>query len=319
MPLQSARDFHIDQPLSNVMVGRRAPGGIVNDLVPIVTVTKQSNVYYKSNYLDNLRYEPGLTARAPGTKSREVDFTVSSDTYFAKNYALGARITDEDEANADDILRLRARKAQLVTDRLQIDYEARVAGLADAATSVATVFHVTTPWSNLAGGRPYTDITSVIQFFQDATTLKPNVAIIPNGVMTSIRNSDQVRDMLFGTNGGVATDQQVANLLGLSRILVPAIYVNTFGIKETFIGSATKSPIWSGKIWLAYVGDLTAGQEQDTWISAFRWTNPLFSQPWAVRTFPHDDEAGSQKIEASYYQGEKVVSKDLAIKIDSVI
>lgn len=319
MALQQGRDLHIDAVLSGIMVGRRPARGIVNDLVPIVPVGKQSDIYMKSNYKEHLLWQPGLSSMAKGAKSREVYFSVSSDTYYAQHYGLGGFWYDEDAVNADDPVRLRQRTATRVTDALLLDYEARVATLANVAGNVSTTTHVATAWSNVTGSRPFSDLSTYIENFRALTTIRPNVAIIPEQVMSPIRRSDEVRDMLFGDRGGVATDDQIATLLKLDRILVPEVFVNTAGIGETLIGSGTATPVWGNKAFLAYVADLKGQDEQDTWISAFRWTNPLFGVPFAIRAFPHNDERGSQKVEASYYQTEKVISTDLGMAIDSVI
>lgn len=319
MALQTGRDLHIDAVLSGIMVGRRPKGGIVDQLVPVINVNKQSNVYYKSNYKDHLLWADGLTTRAKGAESREIYFTVSSDTYYAKNYALGGRVFDEDVVNEDDPIKLRQRTAGRVTDRLMLDYEMRVAKLANVSTNVSTTTHVATAWSNVTGSRPFNDLATQIENFRAATTQRPNIAIIPEQVMTTVRRSDEVRDMLFGDRGGVATDDQIANLLKLDRILVPELFVNTAGIGETAIGSGTVAPAWGNKVFLAYVANLQGQDEEDTWISAFRWTDPLFGVPFAIRVFSHDDKRRSQKMEAAYYQDEKVVSSDLAMAIDSVI
>jgi hypothetical protein len=133
-----------------------------------------------------------------------------------------------------------------------------------------------------------------------------------------VRRNDQIRDMLFGDRGGVATDHQIANLLKLDRILVPEIFINSAGVGETLAGSGEVHPVWGNKVFLAYVGDLQSQDPQDTWFTAFRWTDPAFGVPFAIRAFPHNDERRSQKVEASYYQTEKVISPDLGMAIDSV-
>lgn len=319
MALQQGRDLHIDAVLSGIMVGRKPMGGIVQSLVPVIPVNKQSNVYYKSNYKDHLLWQDGLTLRAKGAKSREIFFQVSSDTYYAQNYALGGRWFDEDVVNEDDPIRLRQRTAGRVTDRLMLDYEARVAKLANLSTSVSTTTHVATAWSNVTGSRPFSDLSTYVENFRELTTLRPNVIIAPEQIMTNVRRSDEVRDMLFGDRGGVATDDQIANLLKIDTILVPEMFVNTAGVGETFAGSGTIAPVWGNKIFLAYVADINGQDEEDTWITAFRWTDPSFGVPFAIRAFAHDDERRSQKIEASYYQNEKVISSDLGMAIDSVI
>lgn len=319
MALQQGRDLHIDAVLSGIMVGRKPKGGIVQQLVPVIPVAKQSNIYYKSQYKDHLLWQDGLTTRAKGAKSREIFFTVSSDTYYAQNYALGGRWFDEDVVNEDDPIRLRQRTAGRITDRLMLDYEARVAKLANLSTSVSTKYSVSTPWSNVTGSRPFSDISDRMEDFRELTTLRPNIGIVPEQVMQKIRKSDEVRDMLFGDRGGVATDDQIAGLLKLDRILVPELFVNTAGIAETALGSGTIAPVWGNKMFLAYVADINGVDEEDTWISAFRWTDPTFGVPFAIRAFQHDDERRSQKIEASYYQTEKVISPDLGFAIDSII
>jgi hypothetical protein len=319
MALQQGRDLHIDAVLSGIMVGRRPPQGIVNALVPIIPVNKQSNIYMKSNYKEALQYVPGLTNRARGAKSREIYFTVSSDTYYAQNFALGGRWYDEEVVNADDPIRLRQRTARQVTDRLQLDYEARVASIANVSTNVFTTYHVATPWSNVTGSRPFSDLSDRVEDFREITTLRPNVLILPEQVAQKVRKSDEVRDILFGDRGGVATDDQIAALLKVERILVPEVFVNTVQPGQTAIGSGVANPVWGNKAFLAYVADLNGAEEQDTWITAFRWTDPSFGVPFAIRAFPHDDERRSQKVEASYYQQEKVISSDLGFAIDSVI
>lgn len=319
MALQQGRDLHIDAVLSGIMVGRRPSQGIVNDLVPIIPVNKQSNIYMKSNFREALQWVPNLTSRARGAKSREVYFSVSSDTYYAQNYALGGRWFDEEAANADDPIKLRLRTARQVTDRLQVDYEARVAALANVSTNVGTTHHVATPWSNVTGSRPFSDLSDDVEAFRELTTVRPNILILPEQVAQKVRKSDEVRDILFGDRGGVATDQQIAALLKVDRILIPEIFVNTVQPGQTQIGSGVANPVWGNKAFLAYVADLNSAEEQDTWITAFRWTDPTFGVPFAIRAFPHDDERRSQKVEASYYQQEKVISSDLGWAIDSVI
>ena len=40
----TARDVHIDRPLSNLVVGFEPSGTIVQDFLPIVNVAKQSSI-----------------------------------------------------------------------------------------------------------------------------------------------------------------------------------------------------------------------------------------------------------------------------------
>lgn len=318
MSLATGRDLHIDTVLSNIVIGRRPQGYIADQLLPVLNVRKQSDIYYKRNWRENFQYQPNLTARAPGTKSKEVFWTVSSDTYFAKNYALSTHWTTEDEVNADDSILLNQESAEYVTDRLLIDYEARVAGVANTAANVATTTQISTAWSNHTGSAPFDDLSNEIENFRVRTGYRPNVMVVPEQIATHLRRSAQFADKLFGDRGGIATDEQIASLLKVNKILVPEIMVNTFDVGETLAGSASLAPVWGNYVHLAYVSPLP-GRKVDTWMQAFRWTDPRFGVPFAIRRFPFDTEELKQKIEAAYYQDEKIVSSDLATRIESVI
>lgn len=318
MPLQTGRDLHVDRVMSNILIGRRPSGYIADQIVPILGVSKQSDLYYKTNRFWGQQYEPGLTARAPGTEARKVSFAVSSDTYYAKNYALGADWPVEDEVNADEVLDWANQHATLVTDRLLMDFEMRVAALADTAANVSTTVQVATAWSNASGSKPIDDLDNQISAFRDITGVSPNLAIIPDTVYRRMRQSDQVRDLLFGDRGGVVTEQNLASLINVGKVLIPSVQVNTYGTGETQLGSVSLAKAWPNKVWLAHVSPLP-GRMVDTWVQGFRWTSPMFGTPWAIQRYPFDPKKKIYGLEASYYQDEKVVSPDLAMRIESVI
>jgi hypothetical protein len=274
-------------------------------------------MYYKFAHLEWYRYEAGLTARAPGTEAKKVHMTVSSDTYFAKNYALGTDWPVEDEVNADAVLQWARSSALYVADRLMMDYEYRVAQLAVTSANVATIFLASSGW-NSAGRTALTDLESWKQSFKDLTGLYPNTLIMTRDVLSKLRLNDQFRDVLFGDRGGVVTAQQVGGLLDIPNVLVPETQVNT--AVEVDPQTGTLSDVWNtnnGNLWLARI-DTMAGMFTDTWLQAFRWTSPLFNVPMAVQRYPFDAKKKIYELDISYYQDEKVVSSDLAIRVSSL-
>jgi len=317
MPAPSTgRDLHIDVPLSNVVVGRRPEGFIADQLLPITSVDKQSNVYYKFQHKEWFRHESGLTLRAPSTEAKKVHMTVTSDTYYAPNYALGTDWPVEDEVNADAVLQWARSSALFLADRLMMDYEMRIAALAVASANVATVFVAGSGW-NTAARTAYTDLLTWKDGFKDITGLMPNTMIIPRKVMSKLRVNDQFRDLLYGDRGGVVTAQQIGALVGIPNVLEPESQVNT--AVEVDPQGGTFADIWegNGNIWMARINPL-AGMFTDTWMQAFRWTSPLFGTPMAVQRYPFDARKKNYGIEVSYYQAEKVVSTDLAIRVSSL-
>lgn len=312
------RDLHIDAPLSNIIVNRRPVGFIADALVPVINVSKRSDMYWVRNHLENRMYQPNFTARAPKTAPKNVGFSVSSDNYFAKEYALGFDAAIEDIVNADEAIDIMRSGAELLTDLLMIDYEMRIAEIANNAANLGTTTNIGTPWSNVSVSRPITDLQEQIELFRQRTGLKPNLVILPERVAFYVRKADETRDLLFGDRGGQATDQQIASLLGVSQILVPMAQVNTAGIGETLAGSGTLSDIWGNYAWLVH-RQPGIGRNMDTWLQAFRWTNPMFGVPMAVTRLPYDPKTKVEAIQVSYYQDEKVVSPDLAVRVESVI
>jgi hypothetical protein len=314
----TGRDLHVDVPLSNVVVGRRPAGFIADQLLPITPVSKQSDMYYKFNHGEGRRYEADLTARAPGTEAKKVHMTVSSDTYFAKNYALATDWPVEDAVNADEVLAWAESNAMMLTDRLMMDYERRVADTAVDTTAVYSVTTINTAWSNTTGSRPLDDMLNLKESYRQWSGEQPNLAVIPEQVMTYLRRNDQLRDILYGDGGGMVSEQQMANLLGVQRVLVPVSQINTFGETETINGSWSLADVWGNHFWFAKV-NLLSGRYTDTWINAFRWTSPMLGVPFAVQRHPYDTRRKAFDIEVGYYQSEKIISSDLAVRVASVI
>lgn len=314
----TGRDLHVDMPLSNIVVGRRPEGFIADQLLPITPVSKQSDIYYKFRHGEGRRYVPDLDVRAPGTSARKVHMTVSSDTYYAKNFALGTDMVVEDVVNADEVLAWSESNATFLADRLMVAYENRVAATAVDTTAVHTVTTINTAWSNTTGSRPLDDMLDEKENFRQYSGLSPNLAVVPEQVMTYLRRNDQLRDILFGDRGGMVNETQLAGLLGVNRVLVPASQVNTFGETETINGSWSLADIWGPHFWFARVA-LLSGRYTDTWLNAFRWTSPLLGTPFAVQRYPFDPKRKKYELDVGYYQDEKVVSTDLAIRVASVI
>jgi hypothetical protein len=319
MPAPSTgRDLHVDVPLSNVVIGRRPEGFIADMLMPTTMVSKQSDIYYKFRHLEWFRdQDRDLTLRAPGTEAKKRHITVTSDTYFAPNYALSTDWPVEDQVNADEVLQWAESQSEALTDWLMLDWERRVETICVATSNVGTVSTVASQWSDHTNSSPLSDLNTKVEQFRQRTGLKPNTMILPQQVLTELRLNDQLRDVLFGqVQGGLASAQQIGALVDIPNVLVPMSLVNTAAEADPQDG--TLANIWGNHCWLARVNNIQ-GRFTDTWLNAFRWTNPLLGVPMAVIRHPFDTKKRIFEIEVSYYQTEKVVSSDLAERIVDVI
>lgn len=311
----TGRTLHVDVPLSNVLINRRPSGFVADQFIPVVPVGKQSDMYFKFRHGEWARYEAGLTYRAPRTEARKVHFSVASDNYFAKNYALGTDLAAEDVVNTDVILNWAENHGKFLMDRLMTDYEWRIAQFATNSSNVRTVTLTACGWVNQSAPI-VTELLTAKENIRIATGRMPNTLVVPETLRRYITVNSQVCSILFGSNGGMATVEQLAGLIGgISKVIVPSAQANTFAEAETINGSWGYTDVWGrDSIWLAYT-DTMPLKETDTWIQAFRWTDPQLGVPFALERFPYDPKKKMYEMSVGYYQDEKVVSTDLATRI----
>jgi hypothetical protein len=219
--------------------------------------------------------------------------------------------------NADDVLAWATTNAELLMDRLMVDYEMRVADLATTSANVGTVTTIASAWSDPDNSAPFDDLNTKIEQFRQRTGKRVNTMILPEAVMTDLRRNAQLRSVLFGDNGGLVQAQQLASMLNIGQVLVPFAQVNTAGEAATAAGNGTLSDIWGPHCWLMHKNPLV-GRNVDSWLTAFRWTSPLFGQPFAVRRLPFNLDTLTYRIDTQYYQAEKLVSADLGERIANV-
>ena len=172
----TGRDLHFDAPLSNVAINYR-PSGMIADLVaPIVNVQKQSDKYVIFDQADSFRIEDDK--RAPGTEANIISRSVSSDSYFADNYALKDDLTLEDRENMDAIFlsELRAGRVPYLKDKLMLGWEKRLTDKVTSGTNVGSYSTVTSDWMDTASGKsdPLGDVFTAIYNIEGSTGYRPN-------------------------------------------------------------------------------------------------------------------------------------------------
>jgi hypothetical protein len=281
-------------------------------------VDKQSNKYY------TLGKEAWLslhsTRRAPKTRARRIEFDVSSDAYFADNYALAADIPLEDLANADAALRIRESNTMMLTRGLMADYEARVAAICTTSGQhvAAPVRNVTADaWDAVNSADLMAQIWLGHQTIFNNTGLRPNTLMMDyQSYMYAKQNSRLFSRFQYrATGNALVTDAQMLEAFGVDRLLVARSQKNNANPAAT--GSYTS--IWGPAALLCRVEPSAPSMQTATYGLSFRWTDPNLGQPMAVTT-QVEDGAGSRKVEVlegGYYQDEKVIAKDLAYFINT--
>ena len=314
----TARDVHIDVPLSNIAVEAFSTGDfIAPQLFPVVDVRKQSDKYYTITRNSWLR-RPANTLRAPKQASARVEFDVSSDAYFADNYALGTENAHEVIANADDPIQLRARSTRFLVDALMRDQELRIANQVTSISNIGSGVALAgvNRWSQYASSDPVSDVTTGHAFIRQNTGLLPNTMLLDFDTYQTVRRHPVLLDMYKYTQGGLVNDAELKSVFKVDRLLVSNAIYNA--ALENAASSMVN--IWGNNCLLCHVSPNPTGVRTATFGLAFRWLNPELPAPWGVRVWNDPDPSKRVEItETSYYADEKIVAPQLAYLIGSTL
>jgi len=305
----TARDVHIDMPLTNLVLGFEPTGFIVQDIFPVVNVPKQSDLYYKYDKGDFFRI-PSTTIRAPKTKGRTVSFNVSSDTYYANNYALVDELTYETLANADTPLKLKEKSARFVTNLLHLDWENRVANQITSGSNLGSYAAVSSKWSDGTAGNsdPFGDIQTAKESVRATTGLNANTIVMGKQVYNSLIKHADILDRIKYVQRGVVTRDLLASLFDVDTVLIGNAIKNTSeeGQSDSF------SDIWGTNCIVAHLTDGANADGRDPSLGyAFRWTNPMFGTPMVAESWEDPDHSMFTNVRVSVYQDEKIAAPEL--------
>lgn len=242
MPLQPEnRSLWISRPLTNISVayqqGQGAREYIASQVFPIVTVQQQGGLYWKYNKGDWFRGEAEL--RAPATESTGGGWNVSTSSYYANVYAVHKDVDDQTRANADagGQFNLDRDAALWVTQNLlqkrDSDFVSTYMKAAVWSNDVEGVAATpstgqTLQW-NVSGSDPVADINKMIITIAKSTGYRPNTLVVGPSVWNELLNNAAIlsRIKYSGGNGGIITEQILAQLFNVSKFVVAWTIQNT--------------------------------------------------------------------------------------------
>lgn len=310
MPIFDPRggdNVHIDQVLSNISVGFTTEQTTVADtLFPSVTVQKQSDLYYihgRESWSINF----GGDRRAPGSVANEIPgVRVSTDTYFCHEHALQTTVTPEERQNADSPLNPDQEATELVTAKIVLGRELAAKDIVlDTTNYLAS--HVetlsgTSQFNDYANSTPITVFRDLFRTFHNTLFTVPNVAIIPWRVMHWLEDHPEFRERIKYVQAAVPSQDIVANMLGLQRVVVPG-----GGMDSANPGQPNDlSYVWENDIILAWVPP-TPGLKTPAFGYEFVW--PVHGgEQYVDRWFDIDRKADVFRVGRSYDL--KLIAKD---------
>lgn len=316
MGLATGRDLHVDGYLTNVAINYRAQNFIGDLIAPVVSVAKETDIYPVFSRFEAFATEN--TKRSRGQEVRKITRSVGSAAYQCVNYALGADIALEDQANMDNVFTrvLEAGKAQYVTGKLQLDYSKRVLTLAANSANVSSVFVVNSSWqiSGANAGDPVAGVLQVMEYMMSTTGQRPNSMLIGWRAWNRMLRNYQFRNFIKGVNngGGSVTRQNVADSFELERLVVSEEMWHT--ANEAAVNSGVLTNAIADDC-LLYYAPMAPSIDLPSWMYAFRWSNPMLPTPFAITRLPFEQKTLSEVVQGMYWQDEKVTGVDYACRI----
>lgn len=335
MPMLTASQVHIDQPLTNLTVAylQSQDNFIADKVFPNVPVDKKTNKYYiydRENF-----YRTEVAARAPRTRSQRIGMSISNATYTAEVRSLSTDFDFETLANADTALDIRRGASEMLTHNLLIDREKRFMstffgtgiwtteyeGVANASNNSATRV---TQWDDYTNSTPIVDVTNARRAMQVASGgFKPNKMVVSRDAHDTLINHP---DILARINGGATVTQtalitqaKLAEIFEVAEYHIADAIENTAkeGLTESLSFVATKKAA-------LYYCPPSAGLMVPAAGYNFTWNELDNASGYGVdiRSYTGDFlrvEGVAELLEANMAYDQKVVGADLGVFFNTIL
>ncbi len=230
MPQPTSAEY-LDQVLTNLSVAylQAADHFIADKVFPPVPVDKQNDRYYVYTKADWFRDEAQV--RGDAAESAGSGYRLGSDTYACDVFALHKDVGVQARANsAGSPINPDEDATRFVTQRLLLRREKQWAADYFKTGVWATDKTGTTDfvkWSDYAGSDPIDDIETGKAAVLTSTGFLPNVLVCGYNVWRRLKNHPDFLDRIKHTSAEPITQELVARLLGLERVLVAMAIENT--------------------------------------------------------------------------------------------
>jgi len=232
MPNPTRSDVHVNAPLTNVSIAylQENTKFISTQLFPLINVPKQSDLYFQYDQGDFMRAE--AKDRAPGTESAGAGYDLTTAAYSCAVKALHKDVADQIRMNADAPLNMDSDATKFLTQQMMIrrdkDWAASffTGGTWTGSTTGADINKAASKW-NSATATPIEDIDAEADSIEAKTGFRGNTLVLGVDAYNALKNSADVVDRIRYTQTGVVTEDMLAGLLGMKKVLVARGVENT--------------------------------------------------------------------------------------------
>ncbi len=317
--MPKVREVHVDAALSNFAIGYHPTGFVAEQVVPPLTVTKESDVYYvwdRSSAHKVIKSDGSGSLRSSGTRSKTLSYNISTSPYQAEEYALKIRITDRERANQDSAVRLEQSKTSRVKDNLMLDQELRVSTLLTTVANYDVANTVTLSgadqWDDTSGSPTITiekDIDTGKEAVRKAIGMEPDMVIIPSAVAKVVKRDSDIRELIKYTHKDLLVDGDLPPMLWGMKVVIPK---SVFTVSKEGDSTPTFTDVWDDDVVLVWTGAGKPSIDQPTFAKMFR------AQNFRVKKW-RKEEISSDYIEVSHIQDEVITSDVSAYLIKDVL
>lgn len=214
---------HIDGPLTQISIAymNEPSAFIAAQVFPIVPVDKQSDKYFifdKSAFMRDQAKKRGDAQESAGSGYR-----LSNDSYYCDVWALHKDIGDQTRANTDSPLSSDRNAVQFVTNALMLRREKLFVDAAFATGIWGTSATPSAQWSDFVSSDPLADFETAKETVLVSTGREANTAVLGYQVFTKLKLHPDIKEMLKYTSSRVVTEEILAGLIGVQRVLVPKV------------------------------------------------------------------------------------------------
>lgn len=255
--ISSSADVHVDQVLTNLVIGYGRPVYIADKILPTLTVSYDTGKFYKWER-NNINITGLNLRRADRAKAHEVNLDVSLDTYTMEQYALRDFLEDSIRKNADSQINVEQSYSQNVIDLMDLSREKQIADTVfDTnlyASSNKVDLDTTNCWSNLthADSDPKEDIASAKQTVLLGCGVIPNTLIMGWKLKERMkRHSKVLASVQYVQKTGYAyiPDSELASYLGVDSIIDGSAVYNSSAEGVT----SSNAFVWDDHALLVYL------------------------------------------------------------------
>lgn len=324
---------HYDEVLTNLTLNWVTEQNFIADKIfPVVGVDKKSDEFYKFDPDEaNREVDADGLLLAPRTEPKKFDVSHGMDSYMAKVYGLGFDIDVQTQANSDEVLMIRERKAQQLMHKL----------LSARDRHWISTFLGTGKWGQDIQGVSGTPSTNQFKQWDDASStpiddmrswkrqfairnygLKVNKMVITQDIVDALMANTQILGRINGgasiANPAFVDMALLAQVFGVEEVVVADAVTNTAAVGAT----ADRGYMVENQILLTHT-PASAGLDTPASGLIFAW-NSLPNASWGITMESFTDDALARQQIAEQVHGKmaydmKVVGESLGTYVYDVI